>query len=114
MRGQGWGVCAQDQDGFGGLPLDEEQAIEAGPLPGVGEPGEGPVEPGVGPVSHGGDEPFEDGRAGQENLALQEPGRRQVEEGARALGGEPGPGVEVAEQPEAPGSLALPYRITVE
>jgi len=60
-------------------------------------------EPCGGAVAHGGHEARQGRHARQEHLALDQPGRGQVEEDAGALGTGPGPRVEPADQPEVLG-----------
>jgi hypothetical protein len=67
-------------------------------LHGVWGGGEDPPEAGRRPISRLGDRSRQDGHARQQDLALDQPGRGQVEEQAGPLGADPGTGIKPTDQ----------------
>ena len=79
---------------------DEQQSLQPRALRRVRHRGEDAPQPGRRAVSHDGDQPCQDGHAREQDLALDETSRGQVEQYTRWLGAEPGANVEPANQPE--------------
>ena len=76
----------------------DQQRLQPLTLHGVGGGGEDTPEAGRRPISRLGDRACQDGHARQQDLALDQPGRRQVEQQAGPLGADPGAGIEPADQ----------------
>lgn len=80
---------------------DEQQSLQPRALRRIRHRGEDAPQSGRRAVSHDGDQTCQDGRAREQDLALDETSRGQVKQYTRRLGVQPGANDEPANQPEA-------------
>ena len=85
---------------------DEQQGLQPRALRGVRRCDQHTPQPGRRAVSHNGNQPRQDRHAREQDLALDQTGRGQVEQQARLLDAQPGTHVEPADQAEVPRLVA--------